>query len=202
VGSESEFVKMALPGFVWVKMKTRPGLSPGHLPIEAPEIRTFGDRIVMRGRERGGDVIRGTTLELLNLRASVSGAIGGSVDIVSTDGTVEVSGNVRAKGRSQGGTVSIRGRTATCEGQFFVDGSAGSFRASATDSLSLNGVFSARGGGGVIEGHATTEVTAAGEFRAAGGCIALSAATVDAAGASFDEPVSADCAGSPSGAFV
>jgi len=75
--------------------------------------------------------------------------------------------------------------------------------------LVLDGRFQARGGtgaGGIIEGTASADVTTAGTFACAGtppGCIALTAGgTLDTTGATFDKPLSADCPGSPSGAFL
>jgi hypothetical protein len=77
------------------------------------------------------------------------------------------------------------------------DGAAGELRLGTTSAdMALAGSF--RAAGGVLEAHAATDLTASGAFRAApGGCIALSAGgLLDAAGATFDLPVAADCPGS------
>jgi hypothetical protein len=82
------------------------------------------------------------------------------------------------------------------------------FRATGGD-LRLAGTFSARQafsfyGAGIIEGTATGDLIADGDFTCApDGCIGFSAVgVVDTSGGTFDEPIVADCPGSPSGAFL
>jgi hypothetical protein len=113
--------------------------------------------------------------------------------------------------RIDGGSVTVNDRSINADGSR--GGAGGSIRINATGGNAvLRGLFSARSSagdpfidGGVIECTATGDLVAEGTFRAAGldGCIALSAGgTLDTTGATFDKPLSADCPGSPSGAFL
>jgi hypothetical protein len=122
--------------------------------------------------------------------------------------------NDRRKSKGFGGTLRLEADSVHVSPgvQLNADGRkrGGQLRVVATNGdLDLRGLFLARGGtgpGGIIEGTATGNITTDGIYECAGtpaGCIALNAGgTLDTTGASFDKPLSGDCPGSPSGAFL
>jgi len=115
---------------------------------------------------------------------------------------------------SYGGTIRLDGDSVRVGSRVLLNADGrtrgGQIRLLATaGNLDLGGLYLARGGsgpGGVIEGTASGNITTDGVFQCAGtpaGCIALNAGgTLDTTGAMFDKPLSGDCPGSPSGAFL
>jgi hypothetical protein len=159
-----------------------------------------------------GDVI---TNKVVRADGSFTSCNGGVVTVTAA-GAARIRRTISAKGvcgRSitDGGTVRIEGATVDV-------GSAGLLRvinggdirltATGGDMLLAGRYLAGRyldpATIGIIEGTASGNLLASGRFIASpNGCIALSAGgTLDTAGATFDVPLSADCPGSPSGAFL
>jgi hypothetical protein len=143
--------------------------------------------------------------------SSASGDITVTAPIYIYPGFVHVSGRLAAVG-----TVRIDRKIFLAGSGLRIEGSAVQVgRAATLTSLSplrlvatggdlmLAGRFLAPGGG-VIEGTASGDVTATGDFIATpNGCISLAAGgTLDTSGGTFNPPLSVDCPGSPSGAFL
>lgn len=124
--------------------------------------------------------------------------LGGEINVFGFAVELGTRGDLFARGAT-GGTVSLRGATVSVEmgARVLVDGDApgGSIRLAATEGdLTLSGSFRARGrNGGRIEADAAGNLRADGAFESGRGCIALSGASVDISGGTFDAPVVAEC---------
>lgn len=183
----------------------------GDVTVEAATDATVRRAIRVRGKTDGGGVTvtAGGNATVVHGPARFDargGLVGGRVDVVAGGtATFGTSTRVDVGGRT-GGTIHVTAAdVAVNDAGFAADGKtvpgAMFFVATAGD-MRLSRSFRSRAG--TIEGRATGDLTATGQFRAArGGCIALSAGgTLVTAAARFDEPLVADCPGSPSAAFL
>jgi hypothetical protein len=154
-----------------------------------------------------GDV---TITKVLRTDGAFNRCFAGNVTITAA-GAARISRGISAKGKcgpffTDGGIVRIEAATVDVGSTARLRAmNSGDIRLTATGGdMLLAGKFFAPGTNGTIEGAATGNLLASGRFTAApGGCIGLSAGgTLDTAGATFDVPLSTDCPGSPSGAFL
>ena len=172
-------------------------------------------------RARGGDieVVSSAGDVTINKVLRADGAFtrcNGGVVTITAAGAARIRRTISAKGvcgrsSTDGGTVRIEGATVDVGSAALIRAfNGGDIRLTATggDMLLagryLAGKYLEPVQIGIIEGTATGNLLASGRFIASpSGCIALSAGgTLDTAGATFDVPLSADCPGSPSGAFL
>jgi hypothetical protein len=190
---------------------TARGIDGGEVSISSSGSITIEGKLEARGKEAPGTVFVGAAGDAiidgdLNARGGAGG--GGLID-VEAGGQIQVGVGSDLDARSEiGGTIRLHGTSVSVDGNadLTAEGNTGGdFRITATSGdLTLDGDFFARDSG-VIEGRAPAgNLSATGRFRAApAGCISLTCGgTCSTAGADLDTPLSPDCPGSPSGAFL